>query len=79
MIRALANASSKHHDLSAPQIALDVIGFCVTVAVTIICATYAKRRLNVLQTDDEPLLQWVLGERKSQSHASGFRIAGFGF
>ncbi|KAJ4839533.1 hypothetical protein Tsubulata_037059 [Turnera subulata] len=53
-IETLADASTDHHMLSAPQIVLNVVGFCATVITTIIITVYAKRQLKVLQ--DEPLL-----------------------
>ncbi|KDP25571.1 hypothetical protein JCGZ_20727 [Jatropha curcas] len=54
LIKTLADASNDQHSLSAPQIVFNVIGFCATVATTIIFTIYAKRQLKVLQ--DEPLL-----------------------
>ncbi|KAI4327050.1 hypothetical protein L6164_019553 [Bauhinia variegata] len=57
LIQTLANASHERHSLSAPQIILNVFGFCITVATTIFFTVYAKRRLKELQTEDELLLQ----------------------
>ncbi|EEF51030.1 transmembrane protein 64 [Ricinus communis] len=54
LIGTLADASNDRHSLSAPQIVFNVIGFCATVAATIIFTAYAKRKLKVLQ--DEPQL-----------------------
>ncbi|KAJ9147802.1 hypothetical protein P3X46_029922 [Hevea brasiliensis] len=54
LIETLADASNDGHSLSAPQIVFNVIGFCATVATTIIFTVFAKRQLKVLQ--DEPLL-----------------------
>ncbi|XP_061348266.1 uncharacterized protein LOC133293681 [Gastrolobium bilobum] len=57
LIRTLADASHEKHSLSAPQIILNVLGFCLTVATTIVITVYAKRRLKELQSEDEQLLQ----------------------
>ncbi|MED6168184.1 hypothetical protein PIB30_009686 [Stylosanthes scabra] len=57
LIRTLADASHEKQSLSAEQIILNVVGFCATVATTIIITVYAKRRLKELQTEEEPLLQ----------------------
>lgn len=57
LIRTLADASTEKQSLSAPQIILNVVGFCVTVATTIFITVYAKKRLKELQTEEEPLLQ----------------------
>ena len=57
LIRTLADASNEKQSLSAEQIILNVVGFCATVATTIIITVYAKRRLKELQTEEEPLLQ----------------------
>ncbi|XP_057417492.1 uncharacterized protein LOC130711773 [Lotus japonicus] len=58
LIRTLADASHEKRSLSAPQIILNVLGFCVTVATTIVVTVYAKRRLKELQSeDDESLLR----------------------
>ncbi|XP_057510338.1 uncharacterized protein LOC130792793 [Actinidia eriantha] len=56
-IRTLADASHDRHSLSAPQIIFNGIGFCATVATTIIVTIYAKRRLKKLQESEELLLQ----------------------
>lgn len=52
LIKTLADASRDQHSLSASQIIFDVVGFCVTVATTVIITLYGKRRLNELQRDD---------------------------
>ncbi|KAL0393418.1 UNVERIFIED_CONTAM: hypothetical protein Slati_4308000 [Sesamum latifolium] len=57
LIKTLANASHDRHSLSASQIIFNVIGFCVTVATTVIITLYAKRRLKELQMQEELLLQ----------------------
>ncbi|KAK7264428.1 hypothetical protein RJT34_32037 [Clitoria ternatea] len=57
LIRTLADASNEKHSLSAPQIILNVAGFCITVATTIFVTAYARRRLDELQREEEPLLQ----------------------
>ncbi|KAJ9706740.1 hypothetical protein PVL29_001957 [Vitis rotundifolia] len=57
LIRALADASHEQHSLSAPQIILNVVGFCATVATTIFFTVYAKRQLTALQKEDELLLE----------------------
>lgn len=55
LIQTLADASNERHTISAPQIVLNVVGFCATVATTILFTVYAKRQLKVLQ--GEELLQ----------------------
>ncbi|XP_022845992.1 transmembrane protein 64-like isoform X1 [Olea europaea var. sylvestris] len=57
LIKTLADASHDRHSLSASQIIFEVIGFCITVAATVITTLYAKRRLNELQREEELLLQ----------------------
>ncbi|KAL3498730.1 hypothetical protein ACH5RR_041462 [Cinchona calisaya] len=57
LIKTLADASHDHHILSAPQIILNVVGFCATVVTTVVVTVYAKRRLKELQKDEELLLQ----------------------
>lgn len=57
LIRTLADASHEKHSLSAPQIILNAAGFCLTVATTILVTAYARRRLDELQREEEPLLQ----------------------
>ncbi|GKU95421.1 hypothetical protein SLEP1_g8785 [Rubroshorea leprosula] len=57
LIRTLADASHEHHVLSAPQIVFTVLGFCATVATTVIFTIYAKRQLKILQNEEEVLLQ----------------------
>ncbi|KAK7346672.1 hypothetical protein VNO80_21195 [Phaseolus coccineus] len=56
LIRTLADASHEKHSLSAPQIILNVAGFCITVATTIFITAFARRRLDELQRE-ETLLQ----------------------
>lgn len=57
LIRTLADASTEKHSLSAPQIILNAAGFCITVATTIFVTVYARRRLDELQREEEPLLE----------------------
>ena len=57
IIRALANVTHKAHTLSAPQIAFNVIGFCIAVATTVFFTVYAKRQLKNLEKEDELLLK----------------------
>ncbi|XP_057977004.1 uncharacterized protein LOC131164070 [Malania oleifera] len=57
LIRALADASHDRHSLSAPQIVFNILGFCATVATTIIFTVFAKRRLKALQKEEEQLLE----------------------
>ncbi|XP_019446648.1 PREDICTED: transmembrane protein 64-like [Lupinus angustifolius] len=57
LIRTLADASHEKQSLSAPQIILNVVGFCITLATTIFITVYAKKRLRELQMEDEMLLQ----------------------
>ncbi|KAJ8767628.1 hypothetical protein K2173_018186 [Erythroxylum novogranatense] len=54
LIHDLADATDDHHSLSASQIIFNVIGFCCSVATTIIFTVYSKRKLRVSQ--GEPLL-----------------------
>ncbi|CAN0908671.1 TVP38/TMEM64 family membrane protein slr0305 [Linum grandiflorum] len=54
IIQTLADASQEHHNLSAPQIAFNVVGFCCTAATAVFFTLYAKRRLKTLP--EEPLL-----------------------
>ncbi|KAK3224762.1 hypothetical protein Dsin_004624 [Dipteronia sinensis] len=57
LIRTLADASHDRRTLSASQIVLNAVGFCATVATTIIITMYAKKQLKVLQTEEDLLLQ----------------------
>lgn len=57
LIKTLADASHDRRILSAPQIILNVVGFCATVATTVVVTVYAKRRLKELQKEEELLLQ----------------------
>ncbi|PIN02737.1 hypothetical protein CDL12_24746 [Handroanthus impetiginosus] len=50
-IKTLADASEDPHTLSAPQIILNLIGFCITATATAIVTLYAKRRLKQLQME----------------------------
>ncbi|XP_019156691.1 PREDICTED: uncharacterized protein LOC109153276 [Ipomoea nil] len=56
VIKTLANASQDGSSLSAVQILCTVLGFCLTMATTVLITVYAKRRLNQLQRE-ELLLQ----------------------
>ncbi|CAJ1928215.1 unnamed protein product [Sphenostylis stenocarpa] len=57
LIKTLANATHEHHTLSAPDIILNVFGFCVTVGTVIFFTVYAKRQLKELRKGDDLLLQ----------------------
>lgn len=57
LIKTLADASGEHQALSAQQIIFNVLGFAATVATTIICTIFAKRRLKTIPIEDESLLQ----------------------
>lgn len=59
LIKTLADASNDHRYLSAPQIVLNVVGFCLTVSTTVVVTVYAKRRLNELQKEEQLLLKWA--------------------
>ncbi|CAN1174508.1 TVP38/TMEM64 family membrane protein slr0305 [Linum perenne] len=54
IIQTLADATKEHHNLSAPQIAFNVVGFSCTAATAVFFTLYAKRRLKTLP--EEPLL-----------------------
>ncbi|KAG4987545.1 hypothetical protein JHK85_030528 [Glycine max] len=56
LIETLANASHQNHTLSTPQIALNVVGFCISVATIIFFTAYAKRQLKELQQKEDGLL-----------------------
>ncbi|KAH1267476.1 hypothetical protein GmHk_01G002695 [Glycine max] len=56
LIEALANASHQNHTLSTPQIVLNVVGFCVTVATIIFFTAYSKRQLKELQQKENDLV-----------------------
>ncbi|KAL9231067.1 hypothetical protein vseg_006335 [Gypsophila vaccaria] len=56
LMKTLADASVKHHSLTAQEIILNVVGFAATVATTIICTILAKKRLRTMPIEDEPLL-----------------------
>lgn len=58
-IKTLADASYDRHTLSAPQIIFNILGFLGTIATTIIFTIYAKRRLKILRSEEEPLLEWA--------------------
>lgn len=57
LIKTLANASHDSRSLSAPQIILNVVGFCLTVGTTVLVTVYSKRRLNELQKEEQLLLK----------------------
>ncbi|KAI9174028.1 hypothetical protein LWI28_010549 [Acer negundo] len=57
LIWTLADASHDRRTLSASQIVLNAVGFCATVATTIIITMYAKKQLKVLQREEDLLLQ----------------------
>ncbi|CAI9775752.1 unnamed protein product [Fraxinus pennsylvanica] len=56
LIKTLADASNDRRSLSAAQIICNVIGFCISVATTVIVTFCAKRRLKKLQAEEELLL-----------------------
>ncbi|KAK4771392.1 hypothetical protein SAY87_031924 [Trapa incisa] len=56
-IKTLADASYDRRSLSAPQIIFNILGFLATIATTIIFTIYAKRQLNTLRSEEEPLLE----------------------
>lgn len=56
LIKTLADASNDRRSLSAAQIICNVIGFCISVATTVIVTLCAKRRLKKLQAEEELLL-----------------------
>ncbi|AES90981.1 putative SNARE associated golgi family protein [Medicago truncatula] len=56
LIKTLADASNERQSLSAQQIILNALGFCLTVVTTVIITVYAKRRLKELQEEDKMLL-----------------------
>jgi hypothetical protein len=53
----LADATNESQSLTVQQIIFNALGFCLTVATTIIITVYAKRRLKELQEEDKMLLQ----------------------
>ncbi|CAI8589218.1 unnamed protein product [Vicia faba] len=57
LIRALADVSHKTIFLSAPQIAFNVVGFCIAIGTTVFFTLYAKRQLDLLRREDELLLK----------------------
>ncbi|KAK2409562.1 SNARE associated Golgi protein family [Trifolium repens] len=57
LIRTLADATNESQSLTVQQIIFNALGFCLTVATTIIITVYAKRRLKELQEEDKILLQ----------------------
>ncbi|MCI26629.1 membrane protein, partial [Trifolium medium] len=57
LIRTLADATNESQSLTAQQIIFNALGFCLTVATTVIITVYAKRRLKELQEEDKMLLQ----------------------
>ncbi|KAG2297801.1 hypothetical protein Bca52824_034273 [Brassica carinata] len=52
MLRTLAVASDKRHGLSAMEIVVNVLGFCVTASATIVCTIYAKKKLSAMQSEE---------------------------
>ncbi|KAL5064373.1 hypothetical protein RYX36_026110 [Vicia faba] len=56
LIRTLADATNERQSLSAQQIIFNALGFCLTVATTIIITVYAKRRLKELQEEDNAII-----------------------
>ncbi|KAJ4872548.1 SNARE associated Golgi protein family [Raphanus sativus] len=52
MLRTLAVASEKRHGLSAMEIVVNVLGFCVTASATIVCTIYAKKKLSAMQSEE---------------------------
>ena len=52
MLRTLAVASDKRHGLSAMEIVVNVLGFCVTASTTIVCTIYAKKKLSAMQSEE---------------------------
>ncbi|KAL0697667.1 hypothetical protein Bca4012_053789 [Brassica carinata] len=52
MLRTLAVASDQRHTLSALEIVVNVLGFCVTASATIVCTIYAKKKLSSMQSDE---------------------------
>lgn len=57
LIKTLADASGAQHSLSAQEIIVNVVGFSITVATAVFCTIFAKRRLNDMPIEEEPLLQ----------------------
>lgn len=57
LIRTVADATQDQQALTKPQIILNVIGFCATLAATVIIGVYAKRKLDRLQEEEEQLLE----------------------
>ncbi|CAM8882346.1 unnamed protein product [Rhodiola kirilowii] len=57
LLRTLADASRSRQFLSPSQILLNVAGFCVTAASTIVITMYAKKKLKALTHDDDLLLK----------------------
>ena len=52
MLRTLAVASDVRHSLSAVEIIVNVLGFCVTASATIVCTIYAKKKLSAMQSEE---------------------------
>ncbi|VFR02241.1 unnamed protein product [Cuscuta campestris] len=57
VIKTLADASKDRNSLSAAQIICTVLGFCLTMATTVVITIYAKRRLRQMETEEILLLQ----------------------
>ncbi|XP_074273093.1 uncharacterized protein LOC141596752 [Silene latifolia] len=53
LIRTVAEAMEDHTPVSKRHILLDAIGFCLTLAATVVIGLYSKRRLKQLQEDEE--------------------------
>lgn len=56
LICTLADASHDQRTLSTPQVVFNVLGFCATVAATIIFTMLAKRKLKASVNEEEQLL-----------------------
>ncbi|XP_043717332.1 transmembrane protein 64-like [Telopea speciosissima] len=57
LLGTLAEATQEHRSLTAQQAILNVIGFCFTVATTVVSTVYAKRKLNGLKEEEELVLE----------------------
>lgn len=56
LIRTVADAAKDEKPISTPQMIFNVVGFCTTLAATVIIAIYAKRKLGQLQEEKKLLL-----------------------
>ncbi|KAK6947669.1 SNARE associated Golgi protein, partial [Dillenia turbinata] len=61
IIKTFADASKDRHSLTAPQIIFNVLGFCATVATTVLVTIYAKSQLKKLQREEDLLLVRNIG------------------